>query len=183
MNFGIIYGIYYNNECLYIGSTKNLKKRKRDHKSDCYNLKGNRYTRKIYHYIRENVNDWNELEWKIYESVSYENKKSLLSIEAEYIKYFNPIGNCEIPGREYKESQQQYYQNNLDKIKEQRKQYRQNNLDKIKEKHKQYYQNNSDKIKEKIHCQICDCYISKNNFSRHEKTKSHQLNLLKINNI
>ena len=60
-------GYIYQLECsfegcddFYIGSTTNMKDRKKGHKSDCTNVNSNSYNYKVYKYIRETggFNNW-----------------------------------------------------------------------------------------------------------------------------
>ena len=70
------------------------------------------------------------------------------------------------------ERKQNYYQENIDKIKE----YREANIDKIKQRENEYYKNNEEAIKayksEKIVCD-CGCDIRRDYLARHKKSKKH----------
>mgnify|MGYP005995719457 CR=1 FL=1 len=70
---------------LYVGSTKDLTRRKYDHKSDCNNPNSNRYNYKLYQYIRDygGFNNWFMLTLEEFE---YEDKKELREREQYWIK-------------------------------------------------------------------------------------------------
>ena len=71
------------------------------------------------------------------------------------------------------EYQQQYREDNKDKIKEGKEKYRANPANREKEKtyYKQYREENRQYINEKIVCNNCGCTISKNGISRHKESK------------
>ena len=93
-------------------------------------------------------------------------KKELESKERELIELYNPILNCEIPGR----LQTEYRKVNKDKIKEKHKEYYENNKDKIK----LYYENNKTEITEKrkikTECEYCKSVVRKLDLNRHQKS-------------
>jgi len=146
---------------IYIGKTTNFKNRVRDHKSRCNNENGKCYNLKIYQYIRENGG------WNNFDIIEIEKSESALR-ERELIEELNANLNSYIPTRTLKEYQKEYYKNNIEKIKE----YYDKNRKKRNEYEKEYRKNNKEKIKEKIICE-CGCKISKNNLSRHLKSKKH----------
>ena len=75
------------------------------------------------------------------------------------------------------EYQKQYKANNYDEVLKRKKIYSENNKEKINEKSKLYREQNIDKIKEQykiqVTCPACNCIITKCNFTRHKKSKSH----------
>jgi len=182
-------------EEIYIGSTTNFKIRKNKHKYDCCNINSKNYNFKVYKFIRETggFENWDMI---LIQYFSCNTKKELESKERELIELYNPILNCEIPGRlqtEYrkvnkdkiKEKHKEYYKNNKDKISQRDKEYRKVNKDKIKEKHKEYYENNKDKIKLyyennkteitekrkiKTECEYCKSVVRKLDLNRHQKS-------------
>lgn len=75
-----------------------------------------------------------------------------------------------------KDYAKKYYENNKDIIKEQRKEYYECNKDLIKNINKEYRENNKDIIKEKKSIKItCECgtELTKDKLSRHKKSKKH----------
>ena len=150
---------------LYIGQTTDFRARKNQHKSTSNNINNKYYNLNVYKFIRENGN-WNNWEMIKIEDYPCLTKLDALKRERELIESLNATLNSNIPSRTQKEINEEYYENNKDKIKEWRennkdkikewrennqdkiKEYRENNQDKNKEKQKEYYQNNQDKIKE-----------------------------------
>lgn len=76
---------------------------------------------------------------------------------------------------------QEYIKNYYESHKEERlqamKDYKQKNQAKITEYNKNYYHLNKNKYKVNKTCDVCNCEISSSNFSKHIKSKKHQLNL------
>ena len=138
------------NDC-YVGKTKDLKKRWREHKNKCNNENNKKYNLKLYQFIRENCNidNWNIIE---IEKGEYDDKDSFIR-ERYWIEKLNANLNCIIPSRTQREYQNEYREN-----------------------YKEYYEDNIEKIKEIrkeiIICE-CGCEITKNNLIRHRKTKKH----------
>jgi group I intron endonuclease len=126
-----------------------------------------------------------------------ENKAHILQNKKEY--YEDNKDKIKQYREENKDKIKQYYEENKGKIKEYKKEYRQRNIDKIKQyyednkdkikqyyednkdKIKQYYQKNKDEINEKITCE-CGVELTKQNLSRHTKSKKHQNYLSSITN-
>jgi len=198
--------INYSNSCVYkiccndinitdcyVGSTTNFNKRKKDHKSACYNENNKDYNYNVYKFIRDN-GGWDN--WTVVLVESYhecKSKKELHKFERYHMEQLEAKLNSQVPGRtpkEYrknnsekkKEYDKEYCQNNADKMKEYRKnnsekkkeydkEYRQDNVEKIKEKEKKYRQNNAERIKEKVECKFCKSIVQKCSLSRHRKTK------------
>lgn len=141
---GKIYGIYYEEKLIYIGSTiQTLKERFQKHKSD---INRNKYP--IYQFMREN--DLNKFEIKLIERFSCSNRKELRKQEGYYQKkYKDTLLNKRIECRtkkEYYEDNKEYYQNNNEKISNQKKEYYQNNKEKISNQKKKYRKKNKEKI-------------------------------------
>ena len=152
-------------EEIYIGSTTNFKIRKNKHKYDCCNINSKNYNFKVYKFIRETggFENWDMI---LIQYFSCNTKKELESKERELIELYNPILNCEIPGR----LQTEYRKVNKDKIKEKHKEYYENNKDKIK----LYYENNKTEITEKrkikTECEYCKSVVRKLDLNRHQKS-------------
>ena len=73
----------------YIGSTKNIHKRKWEHNYDCYHQNRKHYNYKVYKYIRDNCNDWSEVSFQILDVYDDINNEFKREIEDYYIKYFS----------------------------------------------------------------------------------------------
>ena len=114
--------IYYKIICknenikdIYVGKTKNFKRRVIQHKSDCYNENCKEYNLKVYEFIRENggINNFNFIE---IEKNEYNDKDSAIR-ERYWIEELNANLNSLIPSRTDKE----YYNKNKEIINEKRK--------------------------------------------------------------
>lgn len=129
-------------DCLYIGSTKDMKQRQYRHNSDI--RIGTNYP--IYNYCREN--GIHKVELIDLEYVDIEDR---FIVEQYYIDEFktgHKLLNCFNPyGFDKKASMKAYHQDNKDKIKENKKAYYEANKEKIKEREKAYYDANKDKKK------------------------------------
>ena len=184
---GVVYGIFKSGtgECLYVGSTKNYKKRKHTHKSNCFIESNKSYHLKIYELIRDI--GWDFIHFETIENIVCENKDIIRKIEQVWYERLNPIGNIRYPGRDtiqYRQTNKknkiqydkQYHEDNKDTINKKNRTYYENNKDTINNKHKIYYENNKDKIK--IHqnkIMTCECgfVITKKSLSKHIHTKKH----------
>mgnify|MGYP003677523044 CR=1 FL=1 len=137
----------------YIGSSKNFKRRKTHHKSDCNNEYSRSYNYKLYKFIRAN-GGYNNFDFEILLENIEDNIKK---IEQKYIKELQPVLNCKnacgydkerkkLYQKQYrlnnKENKKQYRLKNKEKIKE----YNEKNKQKIKEQRKDYYETNKEKI-------------------------------------
>ena len=133
---------------VYIGSTtetlaQRLAKHKANHKA--YNNDNTKNYCSSYLVL-----DCEDYKIELLEEYACNNRQQLFKKEGEYIKN-NECINQFIAGR----TKQEYYNDNIDKIKQYRidnidktKEYYIDNVDKLKEQHKQYYINNIDKLKE-----------------------------------
>ena len=83
-----VYGFYYDGNCIYIGSSKDVKHRYIKHKSNCYNKNCDKYYYPFYKYIRENTT-FDNLTFMIYQECD---KNELLNFERKYIELLKP--NC-----------------------------------------------------------------------------------------
>lgn len=183
----MIYGYIYKLFCLdtremYIGSTKNLKKRIGHHKE-----KTNTYTSK-------QIINRNNYIFLILQEGFYVNKDHLIAIEDNYI--------CKLPCINFHRpflTKYEYYKNNKDsiilreKIYRQNKKdlislrekiYRQNNKEKIRTRQNEYYEKNKEYFEEKIPCEFCKKLGSRSGKSRHIKTcKQNPNNLISQVNV
>jgi len=87
---GYVYKLYCDGiKDFYIGSSFDMKQRKRDHKSNCNNPNTKKYNIKVYKYIREN-GGYNNWKYEILVEKEFENKTALLIKEKECIVLFKP---------------------------------------------------------------------------------------------
>ena len=137
----------------YIGSTRSLRHRKSQHKTNCNNENRKMYNCKLYKTIREN-GGWDNWRMVCIQQGEYENKRSAEIKEEELRLELN--GNMN--------SQRCYI------TEEQKK-------EQLKECKKEYYSENREKILERCNKPFdCECggkytYASK---ARHLKSKKHQ---------
>lgn len=159
--------IHTQSDIVYVGSTFNrLSDRFRQHR---YNFECT---------ITKYIKQYGYKNFKIILIKEYEvvDRKHLESKEQIWINLLKPINkNSAFTIEKLKDKQ--YRNNNKDKIKESSKKHYENNKDEIIKKQQEYQEKNKDKIskrfKEKIKCEICNCFITKYNKSRHEQTKKH----------
>jgi hypothetical protein len=178
-------------ENIYIGSTKDLHRRKMRHKRDCNNE--TTYNLKVYQYIRENGGMEN-FKFIILEECEVEKLKRL---EQSYMDVYKPTLNmCYANGwdiERYREYAKEYRQVNKEHIKEIAKEWREKNKEHLKEYHqknrehkmeylKNYYEINKEYQHEKFDCECGGKFIRRTKL-RHQKSKMHQRYLENNNNI
>ena len=154
----------FNPDCteFYIGSTKDLKERKRQHKKSCNTENTSKYNMNLYQYIRDH-GGYNSWSYEILEHIRNSiNVYELRNVERKYIEQLKPSLNTQLPNRTKKEYDKQYKQNNKELINQKNKQYRENNRELINQK-----QN------EKFDC-ICGGKYTMSNKIQHFKTRKHQ---------
>ena len=110
---GFVYVIKCKDENIkdcYIGSTKNLCRRKKQHKSDCNNPNSKAYNYKVYEFIRNN-GGFDNFTVETIKEVEVENKKELSQFELEQYTLLQPSLNCNNPLIEIdnKEYHRKYY--------------------------------------------------------------------------
>jgi len=173
-------------EVLYVGSTKDYNKRKKDHRNLWYKEK---YNHPIYKYIRENDIQYDMKPIKTFDTY---NKEELLQEEQEEIeKHINLLNSHNAFGfniEKNKELTKKYREENRDKLKELNKKWREDNKELLKEKRKKYieenkytvketkkkyYEKNKEQKKEKITCE-CGSKVRKDGLTQHKKSKKHQ---------
>ena len=141
-----LYCIDKNVKEIYVGSTINIKKRHKLHKSNCTNINDKSYNRKVYQYIRTN-GGWDNWLMDVFDEHECLNKRVAEKVEEFYRKSMGATLNerrCYTTQEEKKE----YYEKNKEKLKEYRRLRYLNNKEKIKEYYKQYKSQNKEKIKE-----------------------------------
>jgi len=194
--FGVIYLIKHktcDDKKVYIGSTINLKQRIWQHKKACNNEKYKEYNYNLYKYIRDN-DGINMYEFIILECYVCNFKYELYDREDDYIQMYDNNLNtfrAYLTGREIKEINKKYREDNKDKESMRKKKYRDDNKEKesmrlkkyrdenkekIKDMNKKYYDENKEKIKEKFSEKItCECgsIVRKGDISKHRKSLKH----------
>ena len=90
--YRISHKLDYENENVYIGSTVDLYKRKREHKHSCINEKSKNYKFKLYQYIREN-GGWDNFQFTILRVCNDADKKVLIKLEQSFIDVYEPTLN------------------------------------------------------------------------------------------
>ena len=87
---------------IYIGSTKNMKERKRCHKKACNNSNDRAYGSYVYQFIRKHggFDNWSMI---LIETVNYDTKHQLKNYERKNIEQYESSLNCNIPNRTEKE--------------------------------------------------------------------------------
>jgi hypothetical protein len=184
----------------YVGSTRSLRHRKCQHKSNCNNENCKMYNYKLYKTIRE-TGGWDNWRMVCIHQEEYSDKRSAEIKEEELRVALNANMNsqkCHITQDERTEQKRElnktYYEKNKDYYTEYHKEYREQNYEQIKEYReknkertkeydKEYREQNKDKINERQNKKFdCDCggkytYAHK---SQHLKSKKHQ-NYLKEN--
>jgi hypothetical protein len=158
--------IFYKISCIdkniiytYIGSTKNFRRRKCQHKSDCTNEASKKYNITIYKTIREN-GGWENWTMSPIGKGIFENKFDALIEEQKYINDNNSTLNTN-NARRTKEDNYNYH-----------KQYNEIHKEQGKESNKKYRDTHKEKINEKTTCECGGCYTHKNK-ARHFMTKLH----------
>jgi hypothetical protein len=175
--------VYKIKDTPYIGSTKNIKNRFLQHKSNAYNSNDPKYNQLVYKYIREKK-IIPQLEILFCYKGECSSKIQRL-VEQFYINKYDTFKNglnqrwalFNKKGRI--ERSKQYYLNNIDKIKEKHKIYRENNKEKIKKYCTDYYNKNCERIKVERRitnkkpkkCLICNRWVRSDSYARHKRSK------------
>ena len=95
----------------YVGSTTNLNKRKRRHKSGCNNENSKDYNYNVYKFIRDN-GGWDNWTVVLMESYSEcKSKEELLRFERYHMEKLETTLNSQVPGRTKKEYDKEYKKN------------------------------------------------------------------------
>jgi len=177
--------IFYKISCIdknidysYIGSTKNFRRRKCEHKSVCTNEASKKYNIILYKTIREN-GGWDNWTMSPIGKGIFENRLDALIEEQNYINYNNTTLNTNRTFNtieDYHNYYKQRYETHKEEINEKKKYYREAHKEEIIETNKKYYEANKEEInakkKEKTTCECGGCYIHGGK-ARHFKSKLH----------
>ena len=135
----------------YVGSSSDIKQRKRLHKSDCYNIKKKIYNSKLYRTMRDNggFDEFKFIELGYKEGIT---KNEACIIEEQHRVNLRANLNscrCNLTHEDRKCDQKNHYQLNKDKISKSKKLYYLKNKDKIKEYNiNRYYELKEIRLKE-----------------------------------
>ena len=159
-------------DSIYVGSAKNFAKRKKKHKYNLYNEKGEHYNLKVYRGIRANNYQW---EMVVIKDFPCESEAELVFEEQRYIDELKPDLNSK-----------NSYTNKREYTKKYCAEYRQKNKEKLKKASANYWLENKEEInkhkREKIECE-CGCIVRRGDLPRHKKTQRHldwEQNIVKI---
>ena len=173
---------------VYVGSTKNLRVRKGQHRHRCNNENCSEYNFRVYQYIRENggFSNWDIIQL---ESIEYNTRYELRARERYYIESLKASLNKAIPNRtskeyknDHKETRQQqskeYYKNNMEEIKQKVKLYTEKHKEQIKQNRKEYFIEYQKKFREKNKeiKTVCECGSQYLHYTkkRHLDSKKHK---------
>ena len=179
----------------YIGSTSNMKKRIKKHKSSCSNINCKMYNCKIYNIIRAN-GGFDNFKFINLGNIKNVTKNEAHQREQEFINLFKPNMNTnysylteEDDKKQRAKRWQNYAELNKQNIAEYGKKYRETHKEQIATRTKEYREKHKEQInekisenrKEKITCE-CGSFLRKSDLTRHKRTKKH-INLMKNNEL
>jgi len=181
---GYIYKITGTCGRVYIGSTINVKNRKKGH-NKCKNECASKFLTKPLHF-------------EIIDTREYKLKKTLRLVEQFYLDNNNTVNELRAYSslkvmkeqkKQYlyriRERKRKYYENNKEKLNKQKQENRIKKIEINKQKRAVEYIKNRENIlkkqKVKIKCE-CGCIIRKSDIARHKKTPKH-INLLNQKSI
>ncbi len=157
----------------YIGSTKNLRHRIWNHKSDVNNEARKAYNLPLYKTIREN-GGWDNWSIKPIGKGIFDNRLDALIEEQKYINDNNSTLNTHkaVMTKEDNDNyKKQYVINNPEKVKESKKKYRDTHKEEIRDKIKNDIELQA-KRKEKTTCECGGCYTYSHK-AEHFRSKRH----------
>ena len=164
---GCVYGIYENSnalDILYVGSTKNIRRRIMQHRT-C----AKRKTYPLYQYIRDH-GGFDKFGFLILKTVPFTTRTALAKIEEKYRKRLEPplnhnVCHVSVPRSEYhREYNRTYYQNNKKRASDASKRYYHKNNERIREERKARYYTST-------RCPACKMMVI--DINRHRKNKKH----------
>tara|TARA_R100000773_G_scaffold44510_1_gene45943 strand:- start:1217 stop:1945 length:729 start_codon:yes stop_codon:yes gene_type:complete len=197
---GIIYKIFCSDpkiNCCYIGSTKNVERRMREHKMNVTNQNRREHKYALYETIRQN-GGWNNWNYSILANVQVNTYHELRNFEKLYIKNTENTLNKIMPARTRKEHyedekarllayKRSYHQNNRVEICKKRREKYAKEKEKNRIKGLKFYHLNKDKINAKrrqrrIWMDGSTTSMASNLFN-HLKSKNHKENMLTFKQI
>ena len=113
---------------VYVGSTENMKERKRHHRHRCHNPNEKQFHSKVYQYIRGN-GGWQNWSMVEVEHLKFNRKPELKARERFHMEALCATLNCQVPGR----TKAEYLHDTVEHIKERGIKYRQEHSGEIKQ--------------------------------------------------
>jgi hypothetical protein len=159
----IIYKIVCNDlniNDVYVGSTTDFTRRKRQHKHCCNSEKSKSYNYKVYQTIRCN-GGWDNFTMIEIEKYNCNDSNEAHARERHYYELLNTTLNSQVPKRTskayyednkeaYKETSKayskKYYEDNKEQKKQYSKKYYEDNKEQKKQYYKKYYENNKEAL-------------------------------------
>tara|TARA_R110001606_G_scaffold286869_1_gene435038 strand:+ start:10 stop:603 length:594 start_codon:yes stop_codon:yes gene_type:complete len=163
----------------YVGSTRNMVQRKKNHKSKCHNANYKTYNTKIYRTMREFGG------WENWRMVPLELMGNTTKFEAECqeevvrmrLKAELNSKKASCGGITTQEYMKDYNEENKDHLKEYKKNYYEEHKDYYKEYYKEYNEEHKEQLREQkkknFDC-VCGARITNGGKSQHFKTQKHQ---------
>jgi hypothetical protein len=168
----------------YVGSTCDLRTRRKTHKHTCTSPNHRGYGYPVYQHIRDN-GGWDEWECVPIEAFPCETKTELEIRERHWVDTLKPALNVQKPAAvalaggkaEYAaEYYAKYYAANREKIAEKIASYQAANREKIAKQQAEYYVANRERIAEKqaerVTCE-CGSVIARGGLAVHQRTAKH----------
>ena len=181
-------------DLFYIGSTRNMVQRKKNHKCCCHNPKSTAYNQKKYETMREfgGWDNWRLCPLELMKNstkLEAEMREEVVRMELKAMLNSQKVTRGNLSVQDYKK---QYREENIDRFKEYKKKYAEKHKDHIKDYIKHYYEENKEqrleyakqyreenketlasKAKEKYDCECGGKYVHGER-ARHFRTQLHQ---------
>jgi len=143
-------------EEIYVGSTTNFHRRKKQHKESCTNPRSKKYTYPVYTYIRDN-GDWENFDMVQVVKVTAKDKRDLHATERKYVEELGATLNKQVPTK----TRKQYYDDNREKI-----------IDRVKKYYVEHRAQRRVYLDAVVTCE-CGLTSSRSHLARHKRTKRH----------
>ncbi len=150
---------------IYIGHTKNMQQRIRDHRCSCTNSRKREYQQKKYQYIRDN-GGWEN--WEMLEIEKCDNEEEAILVEKYLYDLLKPTLNTFRPYRSPEENKKLHYEQCI--------RWRSENPERNRELNKKCREKNKDKYNAKKSATVtCECGLQSRygDMARHRKTQRH----------